>query len=62
MEEAKVIYILYTSRGELVAALELYQVRYDATHALPERAESLHTPQDVVQGIPLPMPYQFRAI
>ena len=58
MEETSVIYILYTTRGELVAALEMYQTRYEATHTLPERAESLHTPQDVM-SIELPMSYPF---
>lgn len=64
MEETNVIYILYTSRGELVAALEMYEIRYNATHTLPERAESLHTPTDVVSSIPatMPMSYQFRVI
>ena len=41
-ESTSVIYILYTSRGELVSALELYQCRYEATHTLPEVAASLH--------------------
>ena len=59
--DQSVVYILYTTRGELVSALEMYQCRYEATHTLPERAESLHATEDVVQGIPLPMSYQFRS-
>jgi hypothetical protein len=62
MEESKcseVVYIFYENRGILVSALEQYLIRYNATHALPERAESLYTPEDVVQGIPLPMRYPF---
>jgi hypothetical protein len=36
------IYIFYESRGDLVAALELYRIRYESTHTLPEVAASLH--------------------
>lgn len=67
MEEStrsEVVCIFYESRDTLVSAFEQYLIRYEATHTLPERAESLHVLQDGVSSIPatLPISYQFRVI
>lgn len=65
VQRGKLTYIYYESRASLLAILEFrIEVYFMAKYALPERAESLYTPTDVVQGIPttLPMSYQFRVI
>jgi hypothetical protein len=60
IRRGKLTYIFYKDRASLLAILEFrIEVYFLAKYALPERAESLYTPEDVVQGIPLPMRYPF---
>lgn len=63
VQKGKLTYIFYENKASLLAILEFrIEVYFMAKYALPERAESLHTPTDIVQGIPLPMSYQFRVL
>ena len=63
VHQGKLTYIYYQDKQSLLAILQFrIGVYFMAKYALPERAESLHTPTDIVQGIPLPAPYPFRLL